>query len=75
LELAASKFENKKYYCGVKSFIRWMGHVACRLGGREIYAKTLWIRSHTGNSPFEKPKSRWEDNKRVYAKRNRIGCN
>jgi len=41
---------------------------------REIYAKTLWMRRHTGNSKFEKPKPRWTDNKRVYAIINRIGC-
>lgn len=45
-----------------------MRHVACIRGGREIYAKTFWMRSHTGNSLFEKPKRRWENNKKVYAK-------
>jgi len=65
LELAASKFVHQKYYYVVKSFIRWMGHLARIEGVREIYSKTLWMLSHTDNSPFEKPKRRWEDNKRV----------
>jgi hypothetical protein len=51
-----------------------MRHVTCIRGEREIYAKTLWMRRHTSNSPFEKPKRRWEDIKGVYAKINRIAC-
>jgi len=37
--------------------------------------KKLWMHSHASNSPFEKPKRRWEGNKRVHAIINKIGCN
>jgi hypothetical protein len=68
LYLAASKFVHQKYYYGVKSMIRRMGHVACILRGRGIYTNTFCMRSHTGNSPLVKSNRIWEGTKRVYAK-------
>jgi hypothetical protein len=41
--------------------MRWVGHVALRREGRDVYRVFFWG-EHEGKRPLGRPRRRWEDN-------------